>query len=131
MTLGTSWGQQSPYQGFQASWPVTPGMQQVGNATNNTVARNVKETNQFQLQNAAFPQQVLPMQHQQGSAVVLSQLSGQERVSRVTHNPHHQRLWGQGGGRHRVDLGNDVRQEPMQKRTIISNRILRQVVIRL
>ncbi|CAI9106461.1 OLC1v1005622C1 [Oldenlandia corymbosa var. corymbosa] len=108
---------------FQAPWPVTPGMQQVGNATNNTVARNAQEANQFQLQNAAFPQQVLPMQHRQGSAVVLSQLSGPEGVPRLTsrignqnlgnrHNPRHQRLWSQGGGRHQVDLGNEVRQEP-------------------
>ncbi|CAI9117354.1 OLC1v1018731C1 [Oldenlandia corymbosa var. corymbosa] len=87
MMLGTSWGQQSPYQGFQAPWPVNLGMQQVGNATNNTVARNAQETNQFQLQNAAFPQQVLPMQHQQGSVVVLSQLSGQEGVPRLTYIP--------------------------------------------
>ncbi|CAI9089516.1 OLC1v1024103C1 [Oldenlandia corymbosa var. corymbosa] len=87
MMLGTSWGQQLPYQRFQASWLVTPGMQQVGNATNNTVARNAQETNQFQLQNAAFPQQVFPMQHQQGSAVVLSQLSGQEGAPRLTYIP--------------------------------------------
>ncbi|CAI9094941.1 OLC1v1030779C1 [Oldenlandia corymbosa var. corymbosa] len=59
MRLGTSWGQQSPYQGFQAPWPVTPGMQQ----------------------------QVLPMQHQQGSTAVLSQLSGQEGVPRLTYIP--------------------------------------------
>ncbi|CAI9109407.1 OLC1v1009223C1 [Oldenlandia corymbosa var. corymbosa] len=87
MMLGTSWGQQSPYQGVQAPWPVTPGMQQVGNETNNTVARNAQETNQLQLQNTTFPQQVLPMQHQQGSAVVLSQLSGQEGVPRLTYIP--------------------------------------------
>ncbi|CAI9098829.1 OLC1v1035549C1 [Oldenlandia corymbosa var. corymbosa] len=87
MILGMSWGQQLPYQRFQAQWPVTPGMQQVGNATNNTLARNAQETNQFQLQNAAFPQQVLPMQHQQGSVVVLSQLNGQEGAPRLMYIP--------------------------------------------
>ncbi|CAI9117250.1 OLC1v1018599C1 [Oldenlandia corymbosa var. corymbosa] len=68
---------------FQTSATDTP----VKNATNNTVARNAQETNQFQLQNATFPQQVLPMQYQQGSAVVLSQLSGQEGVPRLTYIP--------------------------------------------
>ncbi|CAI9094888.1 OLC1v1030712C1 [Oldenlandia corymbosa var. corymbosa] len=183
MMLGTSWGQQLPYQRFQAPWPVTPGMQE----------------------------QVLPMQHRKGSAVVPSQLSGQEGAPRLTyipqgttdvgvqatagvtinqgpvgtgnnqgavienarqtgqhvsgivvadpqivpphqtleenreeqqwmeyeanqilnrnraqaigrhirnqnlgnrHNPRHQHLWGHGGGRQQVDLGNEVRQEP-------------------
>ncbi|CAI9115258.1 OLC1v1016111C1 [Oldenlandia corymbosa var. corymbosa] len=87
MMLGTSWRQQLPYQRFQAPWPVTPGMQQVGNATNNTVGRNAQEANQFQLQNVAFPQQVLPMQHRKGSAVIPSQLSGQEGAPRLTHIP--------------------------------------------
>ncbi|CAI9108258.1 OLC1v1007821C1 [Oldenlandia corymbosa var. corymbosa] len=64
-----------------------PQVSMVGDATSNTVASNAQETNQFQLQNATFPQQVLPMQHQQGLAVVLRQLSGQEDVPRLTYIP--------------------------------------------
>ncbi|CAI9115252.1 OLC1v1016105C1 [Oldenlandia corymbosa var. corymbosa] len=45
------------------------------------------EANQFQLENAAFPQQVSTMQHRQGSAVVPSQLSGQEGALRLTYIP--------------------------------------------
>ncbi|CAI9105926.1 OLC1v1004963C1 [Oldenlandia corymbosa var. corymbosa] len=114
MMLGTSWGQQLPYQRFQVPWLVTLGMQQVGNATNNTVARNAQGANKFQLQNVAASFTNATSTRISGGPITTEwtrrHIGNQNLGNR--HNPRHQRLWGQGGGRHQVDLGNKVRQEP-------------------
>ncbi|CAI9114813.1 OLC1v1015619C1 [Oldenlandia corymbosa var. corymbosa] len=87
MILGTPWWQHMPYQGYQVPWPTSPKTQHSGTATGSNVARNAPATNQSQLQNTAFQHQTPPVQDQQGSKMVLPQVTEQESVPRITYGP--------------------------------------------